>query len=75
MAIVTMIFPQGGLHFMPATIRILSAGAPKQGVGDCAKSFSRKTGQDVEVTFATAPVLRERLEKGEAAADLLVVPL
>jgi molybdate transport system substrate-binding protein len=70
-----MIFPRRGLHFMPATIRILSAGAPKQGVGDCAKSFSRETGQDVEVTFATAPVLRERLEKGEAAADLLVAPV
>ena len=60
---------------MPAAIRILSAGAPKQGVGDCAKSFARATGHEVDVTFATAPVLRERLEKGEAAADLLVAPV
>lgn len=60
---------------MPATIRILSAGAPKQGVGQCAKSFARKTGHEVDVTFATAPVLRERVKKGEAAADLLVAPV
>jgi molybdate transport system substrate-binding protein len=60
---------------MPETIRILSAGAPKQGVGDCAKSFAGETGNEVDVTFATAPVLRERLEKGEAAADLLVAPI
>jgi molybdate transport system substrate-binding protein len=60
---------------MPETIQILSAGAPKQGVGDCAKSFAGETGNEVDVTFATAPVLRERVEKGEAAADLLVAPV
>jgi len=60
---------------MPANIRILSAGAPKQGVGDSARSFTRATGHDVDVTFATAPVLRERVEGGAAAADLLVAPV
>lgn len=60
---------------MPAIIRILSAGAPKQGVGDSARSFTRASGHDVDVTFATAPVLRERVENGEAAADLLVAPV
>lgn len=60
---------------MPETIRILSAGAPKLGVGRCASSFSRKTGYDVDVTIATAPVLRERLEKGKVEADLLVAPV
>ena len=60
---------------MPATIRILSAGAPKLGVGRCAKTFGRKTGHEVNVIFATAPVLRGRIEKGEAAADVLVAPV
>lgn len=54
-----------------AKIHVLSAGAPKLGVGRCASSFTRKTGHEVDVAFATAPVLRERVEKGEAAADLL----
>lgn len=60
---------------MPATIRILSAGAPKQGVGRCAETFTRNTGHEVDITFATAPVLRERVEGGGAAADLLVAPV
>lgn len=60
---------------MPATIRILSAGAPKLGIGRCAEAFTRKTGTEVDVTFATAPVLRERAEGGETAADLLVAPV
>ena len=58
-----------------AKIRILSAGAPKLGVARCASSFTRKTGHEVDVAFATAPVLRERVERGEAAADLLVAPV
>lgn len=60
---------------MPVTIRILSAGAPKLGVGRCARSFAGKTGHHVDLAFAPAPVLRERLEQGEAAADLLVAPV
>ena len=70
-----MIAPGEGTHAMPATIRILSAGAPKLGIGRCAKTFARKTGHEVDVTFATAPVLRGRIEKGEAAADILVAPV
>lgn len=60
---------------MLAMIRILSAGASKLGVGRCASAFARKTGHKVDVAFATAPVLRERIEKGEVAADLLVAPV
>lgn len=60
---------------MTAAIRILSAGAPKLGVGRCAETFSRKTGHKVNTTFATAPVLRERIANGEAAADVLVAPV
>lgn len=60
---------------MPATIRILSAGAPKLGVGRCARSFAQKTGLDVDVEFATAPALREMIERGDAGADILVAPV
>lgn len=57
------------------TIRILSAGAPKTGVSACADAFTREAGQAVAVTFATAPVLRERIEAGQTDADIVVAPL
>ncbi|MDH3231549.1 MAG: substrate-binding domain-containing protein [Alphaproteobacteria bacterium] len=56
-------------------IRILSAGAPKGGVGACAEAFASATGHQVSVAFATAPVLRGRVEGGEAAADIVVAPV
>ena len=59
----------------PAHIRILSAGAPKGGVGACAETFAATTGGEVSVEFATAPVLRERVEGGRAAADIVVAPV
>lgn len=57
-----------------ALIRILSAGAPKVGVGRCANAFGRRTGHRIDVTFATAPAIRKRLRAGGAEADLLVAP-
>jgi len=57
-----------------AAIRILSAGAPKLGVGRCAQAFGQKTGHTADVAFATAPVLREKLDAGEVDADILVAP-
>ena len=58
-----------------ATIRILSAGAPKTGVSRCAEAFTRDTGHQVSVSFATAPVLRGKVEAGKAAADVVIAPL
>ncbi len=58
-----------------ARIRILSAGAPKGGVGACAEAFMADGGAEVSVEFATAPVLRERVEGGAAEADLVVAPV
>ena len=60
---------------MVEPIRILSAGAPKGGVGRCASTFARKTGHQVKVTFATAPALREKIEGGDSDADILVAPV
>lgn len=56
-------------------IRILSAGAPKGGVGACAETFASSAGAEVSVEFATAPVLRERIESGRADADIVVAPV
>jgi molybdate transport system substrate-binding protein len=64
--------PEGGAE---ATIRILSAGAPKTGVSRCAEAFSQATGHQVSVSFATAPVLRGKVEAGDAAADMVIAPL
>lgn len=60
---------------MTEPLRILSTGAPKGGVSGCARAFEEATGRAVEVTFVTAPVLRELVEKGEAAADIIVAPV
>jgi molybdate transport system substrate-binding protein len=57
-----------------AHIRILSAGAPKGGVSACIEAFTRDTGRDVDIVFATAPVLRGRIERGEADADIVIAP-
>ena len=58
-----------------ATIRILSAGAPKGGVNACAEAFIGDTGKRVEITFATAPVLRGKVEQGATGADVVVAPV
>lgn len=55
--------------------RILSAGAPKGGVGACAEAFAAAGGGAASVEFATAPVLRERVEGGRADADIIVAPV
>jgi molybdate transport system substrate-binding protein len=55
-------------------IRILSAGAPKGGVSACIEAFTRDTGREVDIVFATAPVLRAHVERGEAEADIVIAP-
>lgn len=54
---------------------MLSAGAPKGGVNACAEAFFRETGIRIEITFVTAPVLRGKVEQGEADADIVVAPV
>jgi molybdate transport system substrate-binding protein len=57
------------------TLRVLSTGAPKGGVSACSETFGSRTGQRVEVRFVTAPVLRVKVEAGEADADVIVAPV
>ncbi|MDH3965461.1 MAG: substrate-binding domain-containing protein [Rhodospirillales bacterium] len=56
-------------------LKVLSAGAPKTGVSRCAEAFFRQTGRRVEIDFATAPVLRGRVARGQVDADVVVAPL
>ncbi len=58
-----------------AEIKVLSAGAVKRGVAALAEAFHRETGHEVVVTFATAPVLRGKVEEGEDAADIVIAPV
>jgi molybdate transport system substrate-binding protein len=58
-----------------AHMRILSAGAPKGGVAECAEMFSRESGYQVACRFATAPVLRAEVDTGEAEVDIVVAPV
>jgi molybdate transport system substrate-binding protein len=57
-----------------ATLRILSAGAPKTGVRLCAEAFARESSTTFELEFATAPVIQQRMEESTADADVLVAP-
>ena len=59
---------------MTEEIRVLSAGAVKRGVGTLAEAFGRDTGVAVTVTFATAPVLKGKVEDGTAEADVFIAP-
>ena len=56
-------------------LNVLSAGAPKSAVSRCAEAFTEKTGIAVAVEFATAPVLRETIAGGMAAADVVIAPI
>jgi molybdate transport system substrate-binding protein len=62
-----------------AELKLLSAGAVEPGVRAAVARYERDSGDKVEVTFATAPVLRERAGTPAAAAaagfDVLVAPV
>jgi molybdate transport system substrate-binding protein len=49
------------------TIKLLSAGAIQKMATDFAADFERDTGQKIELNFATAGVVRDRIAGGEAA--------
>jgi molybdate transport system substrate-binding protein len=58
---------------MPS-IRILSAGAPKTGVRQCAEAWRDKSGRPFAIAFATAPAIEERVGRNAADADVIVAP-
>ena len=60
---------------MANEINVLSGGAIKRGIADVAATFEKETGCKVNITFATAPVMREKVEKGETVADVICAPV
>ncbi len=58
-----------------ADIKVHSAGAIKTGLANLAKAFHEEGGHKVIITFATAPVLRGKVERDEAAADIVIAPI
>jgi molybdate transport system substrate-binding protein len=58
-----------------AEIKVLSAGAVRAGLSELARAFEAETGHKVVITFATAPVLREKVEEEKEPADVVIAPL
>ena len=58
---------------MAAEITVVSAGAVEPGLSKVIDSFRRETGNEVTVTFATAPAIRKRMSSNETA-DLVIAP-
>lgn len=58
---------------MAEQLFILSSGAPKTGVARMAERFTADTGMPVDLEFATAPVIDQRLKGGERP-DVVVLP-
>lgn len=56
-------------------VRILSADAPKTGLRKCAAAFADPKGTSSSIELATAPTIKKRVEAGDAAADVVVIPL
>lgn len=56
-------------------LQVLSTGAPKGGVSSCSAAFQNQTGRAVQITFVTAPALRDQVEAGSAQADVIVAPV
>ena len=56
-----------------AEITVLSAGAVEPGMVKVTDAFRRETGDDVKVTFATAPAISKRVGTGERV-DVVIAP-
>lgn len=51
---------------MSADIHVLSAGAIEPGLLDAVEAFREESGDEVEITWATTPVIQRRIAGGEA---------
>ena len=58
---------------MGAEINVLSAGAVEPGLRAAAAAYARQTGNEVKITFNTAPEIRKRIEAGDKF-DVVVAP-
>lgn len=55
-------------------LTILSGGAVQIGLESAAKLFQDKTGHRLNLSFATAPVLRHKIETHEVSVDIVIAP-
>jgi molybdate transport system substrate-binding protein len=53
------------------TIRVLAAGNLRAAIGEMAVAFTNHFGTNVESTFGSSGVLRERIEKGRTRLTFL----
>jgi molybdate transport system substrate-binding protein len=58
---------------MAAEIRVLSAGAVEPGLRAAAAAYAKQSGNEVKITFNTAPQIRKRIGGGEAF-DVVIAP-
>ena len=58
---------------MAAEINVLSAGAVEPGIRAAASAYSKQSGNEVKITFNTAPEIRKRIVGGEAF-DVVIAP-
>jgi len=54
---------------------ILSGGAVQKGLETAAENFEKDSGHKLVINFATAPVLRQKIENKEVLPDIVVAPL
>jgi molybdate transport system substrate-binding protein len=58
---------------MAAEIRVLSAGAVEPGLRAAAGAYAKQSGNEVKITFNTAPQIRKRIADGETF-DVVIAP-
>src|SRR5262245_15312047 len=56
-----------------AEIKVLSAGAVEPGIRAAAAAYAKQSGNEVKITFNTAPEIRKRVTAGEAF-DVVIAP-
>jgi molybdate transport system substrate-binding protein len=56
-------------------MKVLSAGAVQRGLETAANAFQKETGRQIALAFATAPVIRSKVENQDLALDLAIAPL
>jgi molybdate transport system substrate-binding protein len=71
--IVIMLALLAGCPAVAAPLHVISGGAVEPGITAVADLFRKETGADVQVRFATAPAILQRINSGEAA-DVVIAP-
>ena len=57
---------------MARKIKVLAAGACRNAVVNITEAFSKSSGIGIDIDFATAPVTREKIGRGDGVFDTLI---